>query len=1322
MAGTPRPDRPDPASPRIGDCVAEFHVTAPDGPLSSPELLLQALRQEVLPVLPQVLESPPLSQADIHVPSLDIDLGHWPDDPDWADLRAVFAHKLRLALLSYLPDGGSASDRDGIATILAMSPADLRRYLATYPAMAANIARWREGEGRDAGDAPALSPALRARLDDLMRAAMSEGGEVTTARQRLLRQLWQLPQGEHDDPSRLIAALKTGWPQLFHGARAELASAQDQNLLDEMATGDGEDTQSLRDLKAALIGLFADAGLAPEAATAQAVRLMAALALRIGPATLERSDFRPAPVPTVGQRDKKSDDGDSKPALRLDAAGSRMQVPAPNEAEGSVSVTRRPPAHHASSEVEERKTSSLQRGVDHDGSSYPAGDIGRDSSEEPGDKRPADEPPALSRQNAPDSDLPLPPRDRLDARATEIGAAVAGESDDRPAIGWRSDGTKSGTKAGRETSPKSPSTLLQPGTHAPGESRAEHGEEAMPHVPASRTAHASERPGADIGEPAVEGDAWPTTGHSAKAETHKPATDRNKAIGSHPSPASKPAAREAADVCNHAGSRTGPRPSSEPRQADQSGSTDQRPDDAANADSLGARQLEADRTATHEIDDGLAAHRSDDARESEAGPRQHDGSGAGRRLDTGTAGSESEGDPNSATARDAERTLDRGRDPGPATDGGASEKTLSPPDSNGGALDTLSGEENTGSDAATSGGNSGTAEPIASQQHASLTKSVDAESSGQDRGRPAVLSGQPADMQGGEPDSGRPASTAADMPRADGIDASSRVSQAPESPDMRSARARKIASQDSAREAAEDDQRVAAELTSLRFGKVDLTDLRTRWGRDHAAMNAALSGLETRELLGLVRRLLPSAAGILRASIEDLADGIDAPKPALLHILRNLLDHVAIDLDAAREAARRAMPGPAAMTEQASDSRDSVATARHARRTAIAAMMRLVGITEPVIRRLLGAEHDPWVNTGTTPDDPVTDGHDRRLPSTPDRSRDVTTPAASGAEMQAQPDHVPPDAGDRIEALLDAGLDPSWQDLRASLSIILAAWPWGGGNQPAEAEADLRQRRLWRMFLERLLDQVDATIPRETPAVMLETALILIEPDEAARLRALRYVAARLGYGAATGDAALRQRTRRSIAALLRPATGEGKQAAGANPVAATGTELLVTESAGVILLHPFLRLLFDRLGVLTPEAGLEVTGLPKALAALRALDGRPAQRGLDPLHRLLLGMPEGAPAPRQETLDEAARDLIEGLLRSVIGHWGRLGKTSPDGLRETFLQRPGTLRFDDTGAHLRVTPGPFDMLLDGLPWSLGTVALPWMAVPCHVRWRDRDE
>lgn len=90
-------------APQIGICEADFHVTAPQGPLSSPEMLLQALRREILPVLSEVLESEPLIGLELRIPLLEIDLGHWPDDPRWADLRADFAYKLRLALARYLP-------------------------------------------------------------------------------------------------------------------------------------------------------------------------------------------------------------------------------------------------------------------------------------------------------------------------------------------------------------------------------------------------------------------------------------------------------------------------------------------------------------------------------------------------------------------------------------------------------------------------------------------------------------------------------------------------------------------------------------------------------------------------------------------------------------------------------------------------------------------------------------------------------------------------------------------------------------------------------------------------------------------------------------------------------------------------------------------------------------------------------------------------------------------------------------------------------------------------------------------------------------------
>jgi hypothetical protein len=90
--------------------------------------------------------------------------------------------------------------------------------------------------------------------------------------------------------------------------------------------------------------------------------------------------------------------------------------------------------------------------------------------------------------------------------------------------------------------------------------------------------------------------------------------------------------------------------------------------------------------------------------------------------------------------------------------------------------------------------------------------------------------------------------------------------------------------------------------------------------------------------------------------------------------------------------------------------------------------------------------------------------------------------------------------------------------------------------------------------------------------------------------------------------------------------------------------------------------------------------------------------------------------------LSEATRATLDGLLQAVIAHWRALGSTSPDGLRQTFLQREGRLTHEraEAGQHwqLAVKSGPFDMLLDRLPWSYSTIKLPWMHEVLYVDWR----
>jgi hypothetical protein len=120
-------------------------------------------------------------------------------------------------------------------------------------------------------------------------------------------------------------------------------------------------------------------------------------------------------------------------------------------------------------------------------------------------------------------------------------------------------------------------------------------------------------------------------------------------------------------------------------------------------------------------------------------------------------------------------------------------------------------------------------------------------------------------------------------------------------------------------------------------------------------------------------------------------------------------------------------------------------------------------------------------------------------------------------------------------------------------------------------------------------------------------------------------------------------------------------------------------------------------------------------------------------LSKLLCGAsPETLLAP--DSGPEPARQAeLEGLLQALIAHWAALGQTSPQALRESFLQRGGRLvqetqaesvegpegrREEPARWRLRVEGRAFDVLLDRLPWSYGLIRLPWMSAVLHVDWR----
>ncbi len=193
----------------------------------------------------------------------------------------------------------------------------------------------------------------------------------------------------------------------------------------------------------------------------------------------------------------------------------------------------------------------------------------------------------------------------------------------------------------------------------------------------------------------------------------------------------------------------------------------------------------------------------------------------------------------------------------------------------------------------------------------------------------------------------------------------------------------------------------------------------------------------------------------------------------------------------------------------------------------------------------------------------------------------------------------------------------------------------------------------------------------------------------------------------------------RAEPAVAIPPAGE-KRGARERPKRIAPPDELYVAYAGIVLLHPFLPRFFERLGLLderqrfaSPDACVRGVHLLHYLAAGREHPDEPTTV----LFKILCGLPIAFPLPRQLPLADSERDEAESLLSAVIGHWTKLGNTSPAGLREAFLQREGKLTSDERGWRLVVEQRSADVLLGYLPWGLSVVRLPWVITPLRVDW-----
>lgn len=260
-------------------------------------------------------------------------------------------------------------------------------------------------------------------------------------------------------------------------------------------------------------------------------------------------------------------------------------------------------------------------------------------------------------------------------------------------------------------------------------------------------------------------------------------------------------------------------------------------------------------------------------------------------------------------------------------------------------------------------------------------------------------------------------------------------------------------------------------------------------------------------------------------------------------------------------------------------------------------------------------------------------------------------------------------------------------------------------------------------------DRQQGTFPPR-PAAWLRSALRALRrgPDDAEQWEAREVQEAREWRAAGQDRRLSQQSTARNG---LRPAAEDSRDAFDEVDLRALAAQVRIDEShvhyvadAGLVLLATYSQMLFGRLGLLEERRMRDAQACSRAVRCLAWLvHGH--DKASEPecvLAKLLCGMPLSEPLMGDATLDAPTRELLDGLLGAVIANWTALGATTPAGLRETFLLREGRLTRErnEAGFHWRlvVKAGPFDMLLDRLPWSISTIKLPWMGDVLHVDWR----
>lgn len=159
-------------------------------------------------------------------------------------------------------------------------------------------------------------------------------------------------------------------------------------------------------------------------------------------------------------------------------------------------------------------------------------------------------------------------------------------------------------------------------------------------------------------------------------------------------------------------------------------------------------------------------------------------------------------------------------------------------------------------------------------------------------------------------------------------------------------------------------------------------------------------------------------------------------------------------------------------------------------------------------------------------------------------------------------------------------------------------------------------------------------------------------------------------------------------------------------------------QNAGLILIHPFIKTLFEQCDLLDPKTQQLIDPeLCVHLLHYIATGKTNAPEYKMVFEKFLCNIPMNKTINKHIKLSRKHKAQAKIVIQSVQHNWSSMKKSSVELLRNEFFQRPGKLVLTDYDYLLTVERKTQDILLEKLAWGVSLFKLPWHEKYLFVNW-----